>query len=129
MSAQTCTTHHRGCDCREAEIEHLLRRIMRWHADPSTPDYKGCDVSPCAWCLDAMRVLADPPARSEKWYTIVEKLPEHNQPVRVINDLGEMKLTFTLDNGQPHWRDRQSPYVCYRHYGVRFWQPDEEAKP
>lgn len=42
---------------RDAEIESLLREVMRQHADPDAPEYNECDTAPCNWCERAVRII------------------------------------------------------------------------
>lgn len=130
MSAQTCTTRHRGCDCREAEIRELLEAVVRSHADPADRHYNECDRFVCVWCQRAKRLLADPPTRNEKWYATDEKLPDDNQAVRVIANGEHHRCTFVMmPDGESYWVISSVPYLQIPRDNIRFWQPDEEAKP
>lgn len=39
-------------------VETLFREIMRQHADPNAPEYNGCDVEPCYWCVQTAEIIS-----------------------------------------------------------------------
>lgn len=53
-----CTNHHFACECREDRIRELLEDVMRCHSTPDDGNYNECDKDPCAWCIEALAVIA-----------------------------------------------------------------------
>ena len=48
-------------DTHRVPLRELLQEIIDTHADPDNPEYNGCDVDPCMWCVSAKSHLEDLP--------------------------------------------------------------------
>ena len=72
--SKPCETHHHACDCREMAVTFLLREVMTWHSDPTSPDYNGCEVDPCHWCAVAASLVGDvAPNSTEVWLEMLKR--------------------------------------------------------